>query len=82
MAIHAVNVPVSVGGMDVAPGEIIHMDETGACKFPADKLEQVHTNVQELLADETEKIRALEKCSTAAEVRSVLGGHSYAKDDR
>ena len=28
-------------GMDVAPGEIIHMDENGAVKFPADKLEAV-----------------------------------------
>ena len=34
MAVQAVNVPVSIGGMDVAPGEIIHMDENGACKFP------------------------------------------------
>ena len=37
MAVYAVNVPVSVGGMDVCPGEIIHMDENGAVKFPADK---------------------------------------------
>jgi regulator of RNase E activity RraA len=37
MAVQAVNVPVSVGGMDVAPGELIHMDENGAVKFPADK---------------------------------------------
>jgi regulator of RNase E activity RraA len=29
MAVHAVNVPVTVGGMGVAPGEIIHMDENG-----------------------------------------------------
>jgi 4-hydroxy-4-methyl-2-oxoglutarate aldolase len=36
-----INVPVSVAGMDVAPGEIIHMDENGAVKFPADKLEAV-----------------------------------------
>ena len=36
MAVQAVNVPVSVGGMDVAPGELIHMDENGAVKFPAD----------------------------------------------
>ena len=35
MAIQAVNVPVSIGGMDVATGEIIHMDENGAVKFPA-----------------------------------------------
>ena len=47
MAVRAVNVPVSVGGMDVAPGEIIHMDENGAVKFPADKLEAVLTNVRD-----------------------------------
>ncbi len=35
LAVRAVNVPVSVAGMDVAPGDIIHMDENGACKFPA-----------------------------------------------
>ena len=47
-AIHAVNVPVSVAGMDVAPGEIIHMDENGAVKFPADKLSAVLENVRAL----------------------------------
>ena len=34
MGVQAVHVPVSVGGMDVAPGELIHMDENGAVKFP------------------------------------------------
>ena len=48
MAVHAVNVPVTVAGMDVSPGEIIHMDENGACKFPGDKLEAVLTRVQAL----------------------------------
>ena len=28
-AVHAVNVLVSVAGMDIAPGEIVHMDEMG-----------------------------------------------------
>ena len=32
MAVQAVNVPVSVGGMDVAPGELIHI-EAGAALF-------------------------------------------------
>ena len=45
MAFQAVNVPVSIAGMDVAPGEIIHMDENGVCKFPADKLEAVLTKL-------------------------------------
>ena len=78
MAVHAVNVPVSVAGMDVSPGEIIHMDETGACKFPAAKLQSVLTNVRALEQEETKKIARLENAKTAAEIREIFGGHSYA----
>ncbi|MBI4639631.1 MAG: RraA family protein [Candidatus Tectomicrobia bacterium] len=52
MAVHAVNVPVTVAGMDVYPGEIIHIDENGACKFPADRLEAILTNVRALQKEE------------------------------
>ena len=79
VAVHAVNVPVSVTGMDVSPGEIIHMDETGACKFPADKLEMVLTNVTKLAKEEEVKIAALKKAKSAAEISKILSGDSYAK---
>jgi 4-hydroxy-4-methyl-2-oxoglutarate aldolase len=79
MAVYAVNVPVSVGGMDVAPGEIIHMDENGAVKFPADKIEAVLTNVQKLQIEENDRQSKLRKVSTAAGVRAVFAGQSYAK---
>jgi regulator of RNase E activity RraA len=82
MAVHAVNVPVSVAGMDVAPGEIIHMDENGACKFPADSIGAVLANVKAQLADEAVKIGALRKASTAEEVRAILSGHAYAKEKK
>ena len=32
-SVQAVNVPVSICGMDLCPGEIVHMDENGAVKF-------------------------------------------------
>ena len=79
MGVHAVNVPVSVGGMDVAPGEVIHMDENGACKFPSDKIEPVLTNVKALLKEEEERINRLRDASTAAEVRAAFAGESYAE---
>jgi 4-hydroxy-4-methyl-2-oxoglutarate aldolase len=79
MAVYAVNVPVSVGGMDVCPGEIIHMDEDGAVKFPANKLEAVLTNVQALQKEEAERMGRLQKATSAAEVRAVFAGQSYAK---
>ena len=80
MAMQAVNVPVAIAGMDVSPGEIVHMDETGACKFPADKLGAVLENVTALQKEEEEKISALEKAGSAAAVREILGGHSYGKE--
>jgi 4-hydroxy-4-methyl-2-oxoglutarate aldolase len=81
-AVHAVNVPVSVAGMDVAPGEIIHMDENGAVKFPADKLELVLNNVRELQKQETARMNALQRARSAAEIRAIFAGHVYAASDQ
>ncbi len=78
MAVHAVNVPVSVGGMDVSPGEIIHMDENGAVKFPADRLSAVLKNVKKLQKEEEARMSALQNARNAAEVRAIMSGHSYA----
>lgn len=82
MAVRAVNVPVSVGGMDVAPGELIHMDENGAVKFPADKLEAVLTNARVLQKEEEARMAALQKATSAAEVRAAFAGKSYAKESK
>ena len=78
-AVQAINVPVSVCGMDVAPGEIIHMDENGAVKFPADKLAAVLENVRKLRDEEAERMGKLQKATSAAELRAILSGHSYVK---
>ena len=80
--VQAINVPVSVAGMDIAPGELIHMDENGACKFPADKAEAVLANVQKLRDEEEERIGKLQRATSAAELRAIFGGHSYAKEDK
>jgi regulator of RNase E activity RraA len=64
--------------MDVAPGELIHMDENGACKFPADKLELILDLSVKLRAEENERIGRLQKAKSAAELRAIFGGHSYA----
>jgi len=45
-------IPVKVAGMTVVPGDIIHMDQCGACKFPADKLPQVLSYAIELISRE------------------------------
>ena len=80
MAVHAVEVPVSVAGMDVSPGEIVHMDENGACKFPARHLETVLTNVRQLQGEEEARMGALRRARDAAGVRAAFRGHSYARE--
>jgi len=76
-AIHAVNTPVSVAGMDVAPGEIIHMDENGAVKFPAIYLAEVLDRVTRLRDQEVEHMARVRAATSAAEVRAILGGGHY-----
>jgi regulator of RNase E activity RraA len=78
MAVQAVNVPVTIAGMDVHPGEIVHMDENGACKFPADKIDAVLTNAQALLKDEATRLKAIRQAKTAAEVRAASSGAAYS----
>ena len=65
--------------MDVAPGEIIHMDENGAVKFPADRLEEVVRNARLLLAEENERVGRLLNAKGLTEVKAIMSGHDYVK---
>ena len=70
--IDAINVPVSVCGMDVAPGEIIHMDENGACKFPADKSAQVLELVSKLCAEEAEHMKRMHEAACVEDLVDIF----------
>ena len=82
MAVQAINVPVSVGGMDVCPGEIIHMDENGAVKFPANQLEAVVKNARELQKEEAARMQALQQATSAAEMRAIMTGPAYTATEQ
>ncbi len=49
LMLRAVNIPVTVGGMTVTPGDFVHMDEHGAIKFPANRKREVLENAKKLL---------------------------------
>ena len=82
MAVHAVNVEVSVAGMDVEPGDIIHMDENGACKFPASSLHDVLVNSRKLMQEEEERMARLRSATTAEEVKLILQNLPYSSNRR
>jgi len=79
MAVRAVQVPVTVAGMDVSPGEIVHMDENGACKFPAQHLEAVLRNARLLQREEAARLAALRRARTPAEVRAAFARGPVAR---
>ena len=58
-----------------------YIDFSLPCKFPADKLEAVVKNVQALRDEEADRIGKLANAKTAAQVRAIFSGHSYAEDD-
>lgn len=74
LPVEAVNVPVSLCSMDVAPGEVIHMDENGAVKFPAKYLPEVLERCKRIAAKDAEKQENIRKCTNAAEVANAMKG--------
>jgi len=72
--IKAINVPVSVAGMDVCPGEIIHMDENGAVKFPREHLPGVVERLGKLQDAETKRMEKMRGAGDIEEVIRVFQG--------
>lgn len=73
-AVHAVNVPVEVCGMDVCPGEIIHMDENGAVKFPRENLEDVLERAERLQVIESNRQRRMRETKDINEITKIMNG--------
>lgn len=74
LAVKAVNVPVHLAGMDVAPGEIIHMDENGAVKFPAKYLREVYERAILIQQQENEKMSAMAATTDIDELVRLMTG--------
>jgi len=69
--ISEINTAVSVAGMDVNPGEIIHMDEHGATKFPADKLEEVYNNIDAFGEEEDNQAKEVLEAKNVDEIKKA-----------
>lgn len=70
--IQEINTPVEICGMITAPGDIIHMDENGAVKFPATYLGQVVLRCKQLSAYEQKKQKLLASTSDPATLAKIL----------
>lgn len=73
-AIEAVNVPVHICGMDTAPGEIIHMDENGAVKFPAGYLAEILIRATKMRQYDQEKQAVMQQTSDPRKLADIMKG--------
>jgi len=73
-ALHAVNVPVEICGMAIAPGDVIHMDENGAVKFPAEYIKEVGDRAEELLKIEAKRQKMMREATDIEEIGKIMQG--------
>jgi len=71
-SIHAVDVPVEICGMSVAPGDIVHMDENGAVKFPYEYIGEVAARAEALQKIESEKQRLMREATDIEELGRIM----------
>jgi regulator of RNase E activity RraA len=76
-SVKAIDVPVSLCGMDVASGEVIHMDENGAVKFPQNRLKDVYERACSLRDVETRRMAALASTNDLDELIRYWAGQGY-----
>lgn len=73
-AVQSVNTGVEVFGMQVTPGEIIHMDENGAVKFPSEHLDEVIERAQGLAVFEEKRQRMMRETTDVEEIIKIMSG--------
>lgn len=73
LAVQAVNVPVTVSGMDLSPMEVIHMDESGAVKFPRRYLKEVLERAKKMRALDEEKQKKMRTMTDPEELAAAMG---------
>lgn len=70
--IEEINTPVEICGMETMPGEIIHMDENGAVKFPSEYLPDVVGLCEKLHAFEEKKQMLLSKTKDPETLAKIM----------
>mmetsp|Transcript_46005 Transcript_46005/g.127759 ORF Transcript_46005/g.127759 Transcript_46005/m.127759 type:complete len:255 (+) Transcript_46005:117-881(+) len=81
-SISGINIPVTVASMDVVPGEVVHMDEHGAAKFPRALLPDVERECKLMQDKEDVRLAKVREVKTAAEIRQILGAGDYGGDGK
>ena len=73
-AVEAVNVPIEICGMGLAPGEIVHMDENGAVKFPEEYMEEIAERSEKIFEVEEKRQKRMREAEDVEEIGKIMRG--------
>ena len=73
-SVKAINVPVNICGMDVCPGDIIHMDENGCVKFPVEYIKDVYEKALKLQQVESKRQSKMAASNDVEEIIRIMAG--------
>ena len=73
-AVEAVNVPVEICGMGLAPGEVVHMDENGAVKFQKEYMEEIAQRSEKILEVEVKRQKLMREADDVEEIGRIMNG--------
>lgn len=73
-SLESINMPVEVCGMMVAPGDIIHMDENGAVKFPEDFMEEIVQKSYQIQAIESNRQKLMRNTNDVDKIIKIMKG--------
>lgn len=73
--VDAINVPVSLSGVQVRPGDLILGDDSGVIAVPAEKAEEILKMAQNIEATEQKIIAEVKGGSSLKDARAKLGYH-------
>lgn len=74
--VDGINIPVSVSGVQVCPGDYIVGDDSGVVRIPADAVEKVLEKAEAIESVESKIVAAVKDGSTLKEARQKLHYHT------
>lgn len=73
-ALESVNTPVEICGMLLSSGEMVHMDENGAVKFPRDRMKDILECSRIRRDDEVIKQKKMAEAHDAESIAKIMSG--------
>ena len=74
-----IDIPVTVGGLEIQPGDLLHGDESGLVKVPLDIAESVVEQARKVRETEAQVFERMSSSMSLDEIKALIGGADIAQ---